>query len=533
MEKAPAIDNLSSSFYPGEFVVITGPSGCGKSTLCRCLNGLIPQASDGRFTGDVLVKGTNTRDCDVSDLSTLIGMVFQDPENQLLANTVENEVTFGPENLGLSPGDIEERVSWALAITGIEGLRNRLIDELSGGEKQRVAVAASMAMKPEILVLDEPTSEIDPKGAQSLIDTLKGLNETTNLTIVLIEHRLERLLGAMSRLIIMDTGKIAYDGRPEEVFGQDLGRIGIFEPPLVRFSHKFGLPYFRSVVDISRDSAWRVEMKKASAAHGEPIASVRNVHYRYPGTSVDVLKGVTLDIYRGEIVAIMGANGSGKTTLVKHLNGLFRPYKGQVLLKGNDIEGRTVAENARSVGYVFQNVNHQFFEETVLGELLFAPANLGVAGDTAMARAHEVAASLGLGERELAVSPFLLSGGEKQRVAIASSLTMAPDIIVLDEPTLGLNQGLKERLAAILNNIKNEGRAVVLVTHDIEFAVLYADRVVLMAGGKAILDGSTRDVLTSGKIEDASLHISQAAEIGKRLGLEGVLTIDELVRGVS
>ena len=166
----------------------------------------------------------------------------------------------------------------------------------------------------------------------------------------------------------MDKGKIAYDGRPEEVFRQDLERIGVFEPPLVRFSHRFGLPYFRSVVDIGQNEAWGVERKNVPAAHGAPIASVRDIHYRYSGTNVDVLKGVTLDLYRGEIVAIMGANGSGKTTLVKHLNGLFRPYKGQVLLKGQDIEGRTVVENARSVGYVFQNVNHQFFEETVLGE---------------------------------------------------------------------------------------------------------------------------------------------------------------------
>lgn len=531
--KSPAVDNVDLSIRAGEFVVITGPSGCGKSTLCRCLNGLIPHSSDGRFKGDVLVKGQNTRDCDVSDLSGDIGMVFQDPENQLLANMVETDVAFGPENLGLSPGEIDARVAWALSAVGIESLRNRLTDELSGGEKQRVAIAAAMAMKPGILVLDEPTSEIDPIGAQALIDTLKGLNEKEDLTIVLIDHRIERLLGAMSRMIVMDRGRIVIDGSPEDVFANNPGEIGVFMPPLVLFSKRFGLPYFRNVGDIDTGGNWRFAIKRAMRSHGEAIASVRNICYRYPGASSDALKGISIDIFRGEILAIMGTNGSGKTTLVKHLNGLLRPNEGSVLLKGQDIEGRTVAENARTVGFVFQNVNHQFFEETVLGEMMFAPLNLGAPKDMAMAQARRVAASLELIDRDLASSPFLLSGGEKQRVAIASSLVTDPDIIVLDEPTLGLNHGLKEKLAAILERIRDEDRAVVLVTHDVEFAALHADRVILMAEGKAILDGSAREVLTSGSIEGASLYISQAADIGKKLGVDGVLSVDELTREAS
>ena len=526
--KTPALADINMSVSPGEFLVVTGPSGCGKSTLCRCLNGLIPHLSDGRLTGDVIVNGKSTRDWDVSELSSRIGTVFQDPENQLLANAVDTEVAFGPENLGLSPKEIEHRVTGALSAAGISCLRYRMVDELSGGEKQRVAIAAALAMKPEILVLDEPTSEIDPAGAQSLIDTLKDLNIKEGLTIVLIDHRIERLLGAMSRLLVLDKGMIVYDGLPEDVFKNDLSLMGVFMPPLVRFSRTFRLPYYRNVDDIIMSRAWRANMVKRGAEHGDMIASVRDIHYRYPGANTEALKGVSIDIYRGEILAIMGANGSGKTTLVKHLNGLFRPSQGKVMLNGLDIEGRTVAENSRTVGYVFQNVNHQLFEETVLGELMFAPANMGISPDIAAGQARAVAASLGLTERELASSPFLLSGGEKQRVAIASSLIMSPDIVVLDEPTLGMNHGIKEKLAAILQKIRADCKAVVLVTHDVEFAAEYADRVILMSGGKVIADDNVRDVLTSGQTGIASLHPPQATEIGKRLGVSGVLSVEEL-----
>jgi energy-coupling factor transport system ATP-binding protein len=532
ISKMPVLEDINMSIFTGEFVVITGPSGCGKSTLCRCLNGLIPHTSDGAFTGDVLVHGKNTREWDISDLSSHMGTVFQDPENQLLANLVETEIAFGPENLGLSPEDIDERVAWALSVTGIDYLRYRLTDELSGGEKQRVAIAAAMAMKPEILLLDEPTSEIDPTGAKTIIDTLQSLNEDEGLTIVLIDHKIERLLGAMSRLVVLDAGKIVYDGRPDKVFKNDLETMGVIMPPLVKFSRRFGLPYFRNVCDISKNSTLHAGIGKHPAERGDLIASFQDIHYRYPGSKSDALKGVSLDIYRREVLAIMGANGSGKTTLIKHMNGLLRPYEGNVLLNGQDIEKQTIAENSRTVGYVFQNVNHQLFEETVLDELLFAPANMGMPRENATIRAHEVADSLGIGERLLMSSPFLLSGGEKQRVAIASSLIMGPDVFVLDEPTLGMNHGIKVKLAAILEEIKHENKAVVLVTHDIEFAAAHADRIVLMSGGRVIADGSARDVLTSDLVEGASLHSPQATDIGKWLGIDGILSVDELVGGV-
>ncbi len=274
---------------------------------------------------------------------------------------------------------------------------------------------------------------------------------------------------------------------------------------------------------------WSAVFQADPAPGGDLIASLQDVRYRYPGTKTDVLKGVSVDFRRGEIVAIMGANGSGKTTLVKHLNGLLKPGSGKVLLKGADTEKRTVAENARVVGFVYQNVNHQLFEESVLKELLFAPLNMGTPRADAVKVVHEVAASLDLTEEELALSPLLLSGGEKQRVAIASVLTPGPDIIALDEPTLGLNQGLKEKLAGVMRKLKAGGRTVVMVTHDVEFAMTNTDRVVLMADGEIIACGTTREILNSDVIERASLHPSQAVEIGKKLGVSGILTVDELV----
>jgi energy-coupling factor transporter ATP-binding protein EcfA2 len=530
--KELALDGVSLRVCSGEFVVITGPSGCGKSTLSRCLNGLIPHASDGTYRGTVFIKGMDVRECDVSDLSPHIGMVFQDPENQLLANTVEMEIAFGPENLGLKPEETLGRVDWALSVVGIEDMRNRLIDELSGGEKQRVAIAASMAMKPDILVLDEPTSEIDPRGAHSLIETLKALNDREGLTIMLIEHRIERLLGAMGRLVVMDKGRIVHDGPPEEVFRNDLDAMGVYMPPLVRFSQRFGLPYVGSVSDIRAEGAWTADIRECAACGSDVIASLRDVRYRYPGVKRDALNGVSLDFHRGEITAIMGGNGSGKTTLVKHLNGLLKPSKGQVLLNGRDIGRTTVAENARTIGFVLQNVNHQLFEETVLDELIFGPMNMGFAADDARRRARSVAESLNLDDQMLSSSPMQLSGGQKQRVAIASALTPGPEVIVLDEPTLGLNHGLKEKLAVTLRRMKGENKAVILVTHDTEFAVTTADRIVLMSRGTVIADGKTRDILTSDQIAGAALHLPQASEIGKRLGVSGILTIEELESGV-
>lgn len=536
-----ALSDINLQVDRGEFVVITGPSGCGKSTLCKCLNGLIPHAIGGVMDGEVTVCGMSTTEHEVFEFAPHLCMVFQDPDNQLFSNDVASEIAFGPENLGLCRQEVEERISWAVSSIGIEHLRDRLIDELSGGEKQRIAIASAIAMKPDILVLDEPTSELDPTGAFLLMDTLKRLNEELGITVILVEHRIERLIGVMKRLIVLKKGRVACDGPPEEVFQNGLVDIGVFVPPLVRFSKKFGFPLhrYRSVDDLNLGCGWRSTFNgsvgnggNGNSRSGEPAVSLKNIFYRYPGTRNQcALSGVTLNFYRGEFTVIMGGNGSGKTTLVKHLNGLLRPDKGEVILNGENITNKTIAETGRTVGVVFQNASYQLFEETIYGELAFAPKNIGLSEGEIADCVNRVATSLGLDKLGLSSSPLVLSGGEMQRVAIAGVLTLSPEVIVMDEPTLGLDHGLKDKLAAMLNRLKVENRAIIVVTHDVEFAAAYAERVVLMSKGEIIGDGSTREVLTSEElIKAASLHLPQATEIGERLGLSDVLSVDEIVR---
>jgi len=521
--RGKSLDGIDLAIRSGEFVVITGPSGCGKSTLCRCVAGLIPHADRGTMGGEVFVCGHDTRDHLPGRLAGLVALTFQSPDDQLFSNSVESEIAFGPEHMGLKPGEIDARITQALEAADAGHLRRRLVDELSGGEKQRVAIAAALALKPSVLVLDEPTSELDPAAAADLIAMLHRLNRDQGMTVLVVEHRLERLYGTMSRLVVLSRGKVALDGAPDEVFSHDLTMFGLAVPPVAAFRQRFGAgPYA---------GTWRSEPCSRPASRGRCALAVRNVEFKYSRKGKKTLDGVTLDFFCGEIAVIMGANGSGKTTLIKHFNGLLRPDRGEVLVDGQPTTGRTVAQIARQAGIVFQSPDRQLFAETVHDELAFGPANIGMSP-----RGIEEAVKEAVGALEinalLCDPPFMLSGGEKQRVAIGSVLTLRPLLLALDEPTLGLGHGMKERLAAILRSLATSGRAIVVVTHDVEFAAAHADRVVVLAGGRVAADGSPREVLASEDLlRSSSLNMPQAMALGKSIGLAGVLSLDEIVRG--
>lgn len=513
-----ALDDVTFSVREGEFVVITGASGCGKSTLCRCLNGLIPHAVKGSLHGSVSVCGMETGKRQVQELSPYVSLVFQNPDNQLFSHNVESEIAFGPENLGLHPEEIKTRVDMAIEALSIGQLRGRLIDELSGGEKQRVAIASAMAMNPRVLVLDEPTSELDPAAAVRLMGILYDLNRSSGITVVLIEHRLERLIQIMTRLIVLQHGRIAFDGTPEEVFRHGLSETGIGIPPAISIRRHMAGSYKRCARE-----------KRCAIDRGPPAISVKSLSYRYPGSALDAIADINIDIQRNEITVIMGGNGSGKTTLVKHFNGLLKPDSGAVFVGGKDIRGKTVAEISRSVGLVFQNADYQLFEETVRGELAFAPANVGLDKASIDSRINNTAIMLGLDAVGLLASPHFLSGGEKQRVAIGSIMTLEPDIVILDEPTLGLDRKNKDGLAECLYKMKSAARAVIIITHDVEFAAKHAERVILMTGGRIAACGDAIDILTDKSLlESVSLHLPQATEIALSMGLKGVLTVDDM-----
>jgi energy-coupling factor transporter ATP-binding protein EcfA2 len=523
LPRGKSLDGIDLTVRPGEFAVITGPSGCGKSTLCRCIAGLVPHADRGTMEGKVVICEKDTQDYPPGRLAGFVGLTFQSPDDQLFSNSVEAEVAFGPEHMGLKHGEIDSRIAWALEAAGAGHLRHQLVDELSGGEKQRIAIASVLALKPSVLVLDEPTSELDPVAAADLIAMLHRLNRDHGMTVLVVEHRLDRLYGAMTRLIVMDKGKIALDGTPDDVLCRDIAAFGIAAPPVAAFRKRYGAGPYKGT--------WRSEPRSSPSARGRIAISLRDVEFAYPKTGRKTLDGISLDFFCGEIAVIMGANGSGKTTLIKHFNGLLRPDRGEVIVDGEPTAGRTVAQIARKAGIVFQSPDRQLFAETVHDELAFGPANSGVSPGNIERAVADAASALEISPL-LREPPFMLSGGEKQRVAIGSVLTLHPLALALDEPTLGLGYGMKERLAAILQSLAASGRAIIVVTHDVEFAAEHADRIIVISWGRVATDGSPRVVLASEDLlKSASLHMPQAMAIGKSIGLEGILNVEEIIRG--
>ncbi|MFT4037734.1 MAG: ATP-binding cassette domain-containing protein [Thermomicrobiales bacterium] len=506
---------------PGEFVTLAGPSGSGKSTLLRCLNGLVPHFSGGSFGGVVTVAGEDTRYTPPRDLARTTGFVFQDPEAQIVSARVADELAFGMEQLGVAPLTMRKRVEEVLDLLGIAALRHREISTLSGGERQRVAVAAALALQPEILALDEPTSQLDPWGAEEVIAALARLNEDLGLTIVLAEHRLERVISQSDRLTLMAGGAIAADGPPRAVLsGADPAML----PPLLALGRARGWQPLPLTVKEGRAMARREaargvipEAPPNDAPHpgGSPVVRLQRVSAGWERRPV--LREIDLDLYPGEVLALMGRNGSGKSTLLRVINGLHRPSGGRVLVNGQDTARLHPAEIAQTVGYLPQNPSSLFFAETVAEELAFTIRNqTGPTRDPG-----ETLELLGLAHAAQR-HPRDLSGGERERAALAAVLVGAPQVLLLDEPTRGMDAARKRELVALLRRLQNEGVAVLLATHDVDLVAEVASRVALLGDGGVVAEGSPREVLAG------SLAFTTA--INKLYG--GVfLTPEDVLRG--
>ncbi|MDY6912017.1 MAG: energy-coupling factor transporter ATPase [Chloroflexota bacterium] len=503
----PSLRNVNLQIDDGDFVLVTGPSGGGKSSLCRCLNGLIPHFYGGKISGEVNVGGTDVLQQSPKHMAATVGMVFQDPENQLVAMDVEREIAFGLENLAFPVDLIAKRVEESLDTLGIADLRFRSVHELSGGEKQKVAIAAVLALHPSILVLDEPTSELDPKGAEGVLAALQLLNDEFGLTVILVEHRLDRVVHLVDRMVAIREGEIVADGAPRQVLSsQVMKNLGLGIPPIVRLvqelkggSHDDGdIPLTvkegRRALEGYFREAGSSQFYASSDSHSDPIIDVANLWHTYPN-AVNALRGVTMSVNKGEFVAIMGRNASGKSTLVKHFNGLLKPAKGTVLVNGSDSRKFSVAELARTVGMAFQNPNDHLFADTVEGEISITLRHHGFR-DGALSDSIERALALFDLEKHRRSYPRSLSGGERQRVALASVIAPHPEVLVLDEPTRGMDQSLKDELMTFLIRHTQQGNAVILISHDVEMVAEHADRVVLLSEGKIIVDGPTRNVLS-------------------------------------
>jgi energy-coupling factor transport system ATP-binding protein len=500
-----ALRGVDLTVAEGEYVLVAGASGSGKSTFCRLATGLAPHFHGGDLNGRVLVDGLDTREVPVSRLFGHVGLVFQNIDAQLFNRTVEDELGFGLEVLGLEPGEIEKRRQWVSDVLKLGPLLERSPHQLSGGEKQRVVLGAILALRPRLLLLDEPFAHLDPEGSaglRSLLKTLRGEGPA----VVVVEHRLQEVVADVDRLVIFHQGRLTADGPPRQVLKQELTGYGLNLPPLVGLFRAWGLDgpppltpleaiqllasepprqFFPTETNNPREGA-PLSSRNPEAV---PVVEIQDLWFGYPNQ--EILKGVKFHLRPGECAAILGRNGAGKTTLIKHLNGLLKPSRGTVLVLGRDTRVAKTHELARGVGFAWQNPNDQLFQTSVREEVLIGPRTLKAYDPSWCERLFK---RFGLGPL-LERSPFRLSEGEKKRVAFATALAARPEIVILDEPTAGQDEPFRRELGWLIRELREEGKTVLLVTHDLEFAAEQAPRWLVLSGGRIIADGSPETIM--------------------------------------
>ncbi|WP_037999118.1 ABC transporter ATP-binding protein [Thermacetogenium phaeum] len=470
---SPALEGINLKVYPGELLAITGPSGCGKSTLALCLAGFIPHAYGGKMEGVVRIQGRDTRDYPAGGLSGIVGLVQQDPDAQLCTLTVSDEVAFGPENLCIPPEEIRERVHFALQAVGALDLKDRKVHTLSGGEKQRVAIASVLAMTPVLLILDEPTANLDPSCTREVLRTMEKLREEQGISIIVIEHRLERLVPISDRLLLMEKGRIVEESTDRKLHRRYLPAAG----------------WTDSGTDLRQGEPAGLEKK----GEKQPLLSVENLQAGYEGR--EVLKGISFCAYPGETLAIMGDNGSGKTTLLLALLGVLKPGEGRIFLNGKDITGMRVARRARDLGLVFQNPNHQIFENTVFKEAVLPSLFLSKEAPREIEQKVErLLEEFGL-RRFRDNNPFALSLGEKKRLTLVSVLAYSPGVLILDEPLVGQDGDRLKLLISALEEHRAQGGVTLMVCHEPAVVVACCQRVLFLSEGKLIVDAPVKEAL--------------------------------------
>ena len=564
IETLSALSDVSFSIEQGSFVCILGHNGSGKSTLAKLFNALQLPGE-----GTVLVSGMDSREeKNIFPIRREVGMVFQNPDNQIIASVVEEDVGFGPENIGLPTDEIWKRVKDALAAVHMEAYRLKSPNHLSGGQKQRVAIAGTLAMEPKVIVLDEPTAMLDPSGRKEVLESVLELKRTKGISIILITHYMEETVDA-DRILLMDAGKLVLDGSPREVFS-DVARLKSYRmdvPLITELSDKLKAAGFPIEKTVLRKEELEEELlrlfhegfclerggkaleheeesveSKAFSATGESkkeeeldnIVEVKNLTAIFQeGTAMEstALKDVSLHIRRGSLTALIGHTGSGKSTLLQHLNGLMKVSRGEIwvsfrenpplliqekgfLFRKGKIkkvqkegrlsfseEGFDLRALRFKVGLVFQYPEYQLFEETVLEDVVFGPLNQGKSKEEAEKLAKEALRSLGIGEESYGKSPFELSGGQKRKVAIAGVLAMQPELLVLDEPTAGLDPAGRDELFREIAGLREKyAMTILLVSHSMDDVARYAEEVIVLHQGERKMEGSVEEVFGQRKL---------------------------------
>jgi energy-coupling factor transporter ATP-binding protein EcfA2 len=522
----PALTGVTLDIAEGEFALVVGPSGAGKSTLLRCLNGLVPHFAGGRLGGRITVAGHDPVVEGPQVLSRVVGFVFQDPEAQFVVDRLEDEVAFALENAAIPSGEMRARVEEVLILLDLARLRNRPLETLSGGEKQRGAIAAALALRPRILVLDEPTSQLDPQSAEEVLQALVRLNHDLGLTIILAEHRLERVLPHASRLIyVPGRSEPVLSGSPRRILQQmDL------TPPLVTLGKAMGWEPLPLTIEEGQalakeaavDTRYQVSdsKPKPETLKPEPILQITGLSFAHGDTPI--LDDVSLTVGAGELVVLMGRNGSGKTTLLKCIVGLLEPRQGDIWLAGESLVRQETADICRRVGYLPQEPDDLLFANTVADELQITLRNHDLL-DTPPIPSADLLARLGLGDLAAAY-PRDLSVGQRQRVALGAVTVTRPRLLLLDEPTRGMDYPAKRELVRLLREWQADGIGLLLVTHDVELVAQAADRVAVLDQGTIVTSGPPGEVLSSSPLF--------APQVARLFPGTGWLTTDDALAGL-
>lgn len=531
-----ALNRANLKIYPGEFVGIIGPSGSGKTTLASLFSGAIPHHYSGNFCGTVSIAGHDTTTLELTNIACLIGSVIQDIDAQMVAANVEDELLFGLENFGVPHDEIPNRIVSSLETVGISDLRNRDLDTLSGGQKQKVAIAAILALKPKVLVLDEPTCALDPVSSRMIFSILQNLNKKFGITIVVIEQKVALLSEYCKRLIVLSKGELVLDA-PVSLALKDidlLRKVGINYPRTTHLIKQLQDEQICNPAELTVGveetvntivKTLRTDYSKLSNSNNsnnaesslessketfikannldnsnKPCLSINNVSFAY-ANGVKALKDVSFNANSGELIALIGRNGAGKTTITKIINGLLRPTEGSVEIDGIDTKSLRISQIAKYVSTLFQNPDRQLCKRTVLEEVAFSCELIGEDPSQAQEHAMQIIEKLNLNPKDI---PFMLSRGQRQMVALAATVVTRPKILVLDEPTCGLDYNECMKIMQVVKDLRDHGCCVIMVCHDMEVVLDYATRLIVINDGKLIIDGLAKDVFEKPEVCDAA-----------------------------